>query len=65
METDAKNVNRESLRIVITVPFRYAVVMQISILVTYISVNSKSLDKFIKKSSILRGYDMEGFYHFQ
>lgn len=65
METDAKYLNEECLRMVISSPFRYAAVMQIFIWTTYISVNSKSQDKFIKKFSILRDYDTEGFYHFQ
>jgi len=64
-ETDVKYVNTECLRIVITRPFSYAVVMRILIRTAYISVNSKSQDKIRKKFLILWGYGTEGFYHSQ
>ena len=51
-------------------PYRYYpspgyMIMQMFISITYISVSSKSQDKFNKKFLILWGYGAEGVYHFR
>ncbi len=38
---------------------------QIFLRITYISINTKSQEKFEEKFLILRGYNAEGVYHFQ
>ena len=40
-------------------------IVQMFIWATYISVSSKSQDKFKKKFLILWGYSAEGVYHFR